>query len=72
MHPSVCGKVNLVLNQQYISNTQNQIPAVAYFFFVKKELGADTAWFIIREAKSLREKCPNMEFFLVRIFLYSG
>ena len=42
-----CGQLN-------INNTQNQTPALAHFF-VKKELGADTTWFIIREAKLLSE-----------------
>ena len=39
---SVCGKVKLTLNQQYINNAQNQTPVVAHFLS-KKELGADTA-----------------------------
>ena len=51
---SVCGKVKLALNQEYINNTRNQTPVVAHFF-VKKELGADTASFIIREAKHVIE-----------------
>ena len=55
MLQSVCGKVKLVLNQQYINNTQNETPRVAHFCFVKKELGADTTWFVIREAKCLIE-----------------
>ena len=40
--------------QLNINNTQNQTPALAHFF-VRKELGTDTVWFIIREAKLLSE-----------------
>ena len=47
MVQSVYRKVKLALNQHYINNTQNKTPVVAHFF-VKKEVGASTAWFIIK------------------------
>ena len=51
---SIFGNVKLALSQKYINNAQNQTPATAHFF-VKKVLGVDTAWFIIREAKRVIE-----------------
>ena len=45
---------------------------ISLFLIIKDENGLwEIRYLMLYEKASLRENCPNMEFFLVRIFLYS-
>ena len=54
-----------------LRHLQNSLCTFLLLFFIERCVVA-RSWNGIHSAKdALREKCPNMEFFLIRIFLYS-